>query len=122
MAADDDPHTPDRTAPDPAAGLRMLEGYLYWQAETDRAQQEAERFADLLPWLTTGQREEVVRLYRQQRLDSSRAFVERIARRARRLQREYATRYQQLRIRVLAATFAAAAGLAAADAFLHQSG
>ncbi|MBF9069261.1 hypothetical protein I2501_14640 [Streptacidiphilus sp. NEAU-YB345] len=100
----------------------MLEGYLYWQAETDRAQQEAERFADLLPWLTTGQREEVVRLYRQQRLDSSRAFVERIARRARRLQREYATRYQQLRIRVLAATFAAAAGLAAADAFLHQSG
>ncbi|MEY9844242.1 hypothetical protein [Streptacidiphilus sp. MAP5-3] len=117
MAADD-----TGQAPDTAAGLRMLEGYLYWQAETDRAQQEAERFADLLPWLTAGQREEVVRLHRQERLDSSRAFVERMARRARQLQREYTTRYQHLRIRVVAAWFAVAAGLVAADAFIHPNG
>jgi hypothetical protein len=100
----------------------MLEGYLYWQAETARAQQDAERFADRLPWLTTSQREDVIRLYRQQRLESSRAFIDRVADRARELQREYAARYQHLKIRVVAAAFTAAAGLVAADALLHQSG
>nr|WP_042417039.1 hypothetical protein [Streptacidiphilus anmyonensis] len=100
----------------------MLEGYLYWQAETARAQEEAERFADRLPWLTSGQREDVIRLYREERLVTSRAFLDRIAERVRGLQQEYAARYQQLKIRVVAASFAATAGLVAADALLRQTG
>ncbi|SEL19413.1 hypothetical protein [Streptacidiphilus jiangxiensis] len=127
MAADDDPHTlspgTDTDAdPDAAEGLRMLEGYLYWQAETARAQRDAERFADLLPWLTSGQREDVIRLYRQERLDSSRAFVDRVAHRARQLQREYGDRYRHLKLRLVAAAFTAAAGLVAAEAYLHPIG
>ncbi|WP_042378191.1 hypothetical protein [Streptacidiphilus melanogenes] len=121
MAADDEIQAPDRT-PDSAAGLRMLEGYLYWQAETARAQQDAELFADRLPWLTSGQREDVIRLYREERLATSRAFLDRIAHRVRELQQEYTARYRQLKIRVVAASFAAAAGLVAADALLHQTG
>jgi hypothetical protein len=117
VAADDKPD-----APDSAAGLRMLEGYLYWQAETARAQQDAEQFADRLPWLTTSQRDDVIRLYRQERLETSRAFLDRIAQRVRGLQSEYADRYQYLKIRVLAASVATAAGLVAADALIHPLG
>jgi hypothetical protein len=95
----------------------MLEGYLYWQAETVRAQQDAELFADRLPWLTSGQREDVISLYRQERLASSRAFVDRIADRVRELRQEYTARYRQLKIRVVGA-----GGAGAADALLHRTG
>ena len=109
----------DRTGPvgsaDAAAGLRRLEGYLYWQAETDRAHEDAEAFADRLPWLTTAQREDLVRLYRRERLQTSRAFIERVSDRAEQLQREYSARYEHLRICAIGTTLALAAAFCVAE-------
>lgn len=113
MAGDNTP-----TPADSAAGLRILEGYLYWQAETDRARHDAEEFADKLPWLTTAQREDVVRLYRLERVEASRAYVDRIAGRCQLLQRQYTARYQQLKIRVLGAAVALALCLCVAERLL----
>ncbi|MFJ6216881.1 hypothetical protein ACIQGZ_26655 [Streptomyces sp. NPDC092296] len=100
-----------RDAGDPgrecAAGLRQLDGYLLWHGETARAREQAEAFADRLPWLLGPQREEVVRVYTAERLETSRATIVRIADRTRQLQRQYAARYRALRLRLLALSLAA---------------
>jgi hypothetical protein len=83
-----------------AAGINQLEGYLLWQAETDRARDCARDFSARLPWLTTAQREEVEHAYTQDRLQQSRAYLLRIAGRCRELQREYQQRYDALRRRL----------------------
>ncbi|MCF6523414.1 hypothetical protein [Streptomyces sp. JJ36] len=95
----------DRTrVPDEAVreGIARLEGHLLWQGEVERALTEAAALADRLGVLTAGQREEVRRVYAEQRLADSREFVVRTARRARELRREYQDRYDLLRRRVLA--------------------
>nr|WP_202446789.1 hypothetical protein [Streptomyces sp. SID5468] len=105
-----------------AKGINDVEGYLLWQAEAASAAAGAEVFADRLPWLTSAQREEVVRVYTDDRLELSRAVLERIADRARSLQREYGERYRLLRIRLLGGYLAAAAGAAAVLLALGRPG
>ncbi|MCX2970458.1 MULTISPECIES: hypothetical protein [Streptomyces] len=102
----------DRHAVDAEAGLRELEGYLLWQAEVGRARTRAEAFAARMPWLTTAQREEVVRLYTAEHLRLSRQYLETVAARCHALRGEYTARFAKLRRRVVRrATAACAAGL-----------
>jgi hypothetical protein len=107
--------------PDCARGLNQLEGYLYWQAQTATAGRQAQAFADRLPWLTSGQREEVVRIYTADRLELSRATLDHIAERVRELRSEYAARYHQLKIRVLGLSLLALTALAAVRELLAAS-
>jgi len=86
-----------------AVGINQLEGYLLWQAETDRARDSAREFSARLSWLTTAQRAEVERAYTQDRLEQSKAYLLRIAGRCRELQREYQERYDALRRRLAVA-------------------
>lgn len=84
-----------------ASGIAALEGYLLSQAEISDARREAEAFADRLPWLTTAERSEVVRLYAEDHLDVSRRVLRRITDRCRELRAEYTARYELLRRRLL---------------------
>ncbi|MFH8404153.1 hypothetical protein ACH4FX_05165 [Streptomyces sp. NPDC018019] len=86
---------------DTAAGIARLEGYLLLHAERDRADHEARAFADRLPWLTTAQRDEVVRCYTEQRLTGARRDWERIRARCDQLRGEYAARYEAFRSRLV---------------------
>ncbi|SCK30652.1 hypothetical protein [Streptomyces sp. WMMB 322] len=79
------------------SGLRQIEGYLMAHTYRRTARAEAEAFADLLPWLTEAQYEEVVRIYTADRLDLTRRMLKTIRRRGTELQREYADRYEKLR-------------------------
>ncbi|AXI79048.1 hypothetical protein [Peterkaempfera bronchialis] len=112
--------------PDPrresVRGLHQLEGYLLWQGETATAREQAEAFADRLPWLTGPQREEVVLAYTDDRLEVSRAVICRIADRARELQRQYAARYRTLQVRLLALFLVAVAGSGALLRLLGDTG
>ncbi|SED89156.1 hypothetical protein SAMN05428945_5930 [Streptomyces sp. 2224.1] len=104
-----DRSTPDSRTPDSRtvrAGIADIEGYLLWQAETDRARADAEAFVDALDWPTTAQRQELVRLLALRQLDLSQRAVTRIAGRALQLRREYQQRYDCLKRRVLAAALA----------------
>ncbi|MCQ4079644.1 hypothetical protein NGB36_03270 [Streptomyces sp. RB6PN25] len=83
-----------------AVGINQLEGYLLWQAETDRARDSAREFSASLPWLTIAQREEVEHAYTQDRLEQSKVYLVRIAGRCRELQHEYQQRYDALRRRL----------------------
>jgi hypothetical protein len=84
-----------------ASGIAALEGYLLSQAEIRNARHEAEAFAERLPWLTSAERAELVRLYAEERLDISRRVLRRITERCRELRGEYAARYVRLRRRLL---------------------
>ncbi|MEV0600186.1 hypothetical protein AB0I82_12935 [Streptomyces sp. NPDC050315] len=99
-------HGPDERAAE--AGLGRLEGYLLCWTEAERARNEAAAFADRMPWLTTAQREEVIRQYTDDRLVLTRRYLERVRHRCAQLQEEYATRYRELRHRMLCAAVAAA--------------
>ncbi|MFE3882180.1 hypothetical protein ACFXPQ_04525 [Streptomyces lydicus] len=104
-----DRRTPDRRTPDSRtvrAGIADIEGYLLWQAETDRARADAEAFVDSLDWPTTAQRQELVRLLARRQLELSQRAVTRVAGRALQLRREYQQRYDCLKRRVLAAVLA----------------
>ncbi len=86
---------------DVAGAINQVEGYLLWQAELHKTRTEAEAFADRMPWLTTAQHEEVVRLYADERLTVTKDYLRTIARRCHELREEYTTRYLQLRRRLL---------------------
>lgn len=96
-----------------AAGIARLEGHLMSQAEISAARAEAAAFADRMPWLTTAQREEVVRLYTDQRLDLARSVLRRITDRCHELQAEYTARYRRLRRRLLCLSTALVLGVCA---------
>lgn len=100
-------HHPD--APDPEQGLRHLEGFLVWQAEAKRARSAAQGFADRLPWLTTVQRDEVIRVYAADHLEVSRATVCHLAERSKVMRQEYTDRYSALRARLFGLCLAAVA-------------
>jgi hypothetical protein len=96
------------------AGIAQLEGYLLLERERTTAHQEAEAFAQHLPWLTTVQHEEVVHLYTQHRLAVSQRIWQATAHRARQLRAEYQARYDALRRRLMrrcVALYLAAAAL-----------
>lgn len=95
-------HT-DAASPEEAReGIAKVEGYLLWQAETARARAEAEAVADELGWLTTAQREELVRVLTGSYLDRSRAALAETAERIVQIRSEFQSRYERLRRRALA--------------------
>jgi hypothetical protein len=90
--------------PDPyeiESGIARLEGYLLCQSELGDARAEAEAFAGRLSWLTAAQREEVVRLYTEERVELSRRMLRRIVDRCEELRAEYTARYDELRRRLV---------------------
>ncbi|GAA2483719.1 hypothetical protein GCM10010406_20040 [Streptomyces thermolineatus] len=95
-------------------GINQLEGYLLLEAERSSARHDAEEFADRMPWLGFGEREELVRLYTEERSRLTRQTMRRVSDRAAELRREYGARYRQLRL----ATWCTAASLAPAVAVL----
>ncbi|WP_406446990.1 hypothetical protein OHB14_51100 [Streptomyces sp. NBC_01613] len=92
---------PERQSQEYARGLNELEGYLLAQAEVTDALSCAEAFAAQMPWLTTAQREEVIRLYATDRLQISRATLQRVTDRVLELQCQYSNRYHALQVRLL---------------------
>ena len=101
---------------DVTGGLHRLEGYLLWQAEVATAQRDAAAFTDLLPWLTTGQREEVARAFAQERLRLSRLAVTHVAQRCRDLRSEYEERYRRLKKGLVVLFLGSVLGVAALGA------
>lgn len=84
-----------------AEGLAQLEGYVLLHAEREAAREAAQAFTDRMPWLTHGQRQEVARLYTEDRVILLRHTLEHIAHRCHELRGEYGDRYARLRRRVL---------------------
>ncbi|CAG7606944.1 hypothetical protein [Actinacidiphila bryophytorum] len=84
-------------------GLNQITGYLLWHAEVEQARRQAAVFTSHLPWLTTGQREDVERVYIADRVAASRAMLEQIRDRAVALRGEYSRRYGSLKRRCVAA-------------------
>jgi len=84
-------------------GLRQVEGFLMWHAEVAQAQRDARAFTEKLPWLTTAQREEVERVYVDDRTAASRVMFQRICDRAVELRAEYAGNYVRMKARCVAA-------------------
>jgi hypothetical protein len=74
-----------------------VEGYLLLQAEREQAQREAEALCARLPWLTSGQAENLAHHYTEQRLGLTRQALQATADRAKRLRGEYEARYATLR-------------------------
>jgi hypothetical protein len=103
----------DEHAAEASRGLRRIDGYLYWQAETARADRAAEAFSHRLPWLTGDQREEVESLYSQEHLRITGETVGHIADRCRELRAEYEQRYHRLKLRLAALVLLGAAAAAA---------
>lgn len=108
----------ERLRSEVSRGVTQVEGYLLWQGELAEARRSAKVFADKLPWLTTGQRDEIVRLYTSERVAYSAAAVVRNAERIRIIQSQYVARYRLLKARVLGAALAATALVAAVAALL----
>ncbi|POX38904.1 hypothetical protein C3486_20770 [Streptomyces sp. Ru73] len=104
-------HGPDGPAAE--AGLDRLEGYLLCWAEAERARADAVAFADRLPWLTTAQREEVIRHYTADRVAVTRRYFERVRDRSGELREEYTARYRELRHRLVCGAVAAALSVCA---------
>jgi hypothetical protein len=97
------------------AGLADIEGYLLWSGEIQRAQAEADTFADALDWLTADQREQIVGALTLHHLALARQTVTRTARRAAQLRQEYEDRYALLRRRLLASALLLGATTVFAD-------
>ncbi|MGV9557388.1 hypothetical protein [Streptomyces sp. NPDC003401] len=88
-----------RPAPDGRDGTLAdeAEGYLLARAHHDRAHRDAEDLCAKLPWLTTGQADDLTRHYVRQRTDLTRRMLRDTVRRAAELRREYEDRYAALR-------------------------
>ncbi|MFD3439298.1 hypothetical protein ACFWU3_17515 [Streptomyces sp. NPDC058685] len=93
------------------AGISQVEGYLLAQSRLREAAVSAEMFAGRMPWLTTAQYDEVVRLYAEEHIAVSRKALEAITARAGELRTEYSGRYDALRQRLLCRVVAALIGL-----------
>ncbi|MFC9289287.1 hypothetical protein [Streptomyces sp. NPDC057052] len=86
-------------APDGRDGAlaNEAEGYLLARAHHDQAHREAQELCALLPWLTTGQADDLTRHYVRQRTDLTRRMLRDTVRRAAELRQEYEARYAALR-------------------------
>ncbi|MGW3151643.1 hypothetical protein ACWDG1_44970 [Streptomyces sp. NPDC001177] len=96
-----------------------VEGYLLVRAEREQARREAEALCARLPWLTTGQAEDLTLHYIEQRLGLTRQALQATADRAGRLRGEYETRYRSLRRTLLQRHAATACVLLACTAALN---
>ncbi|OON82615.1 hypothetical protein [Streptomyces tsukubensis] len=99
---------------DSAHGLVQLEGYLLWNSEVEEARRRAGLFCEQLPWLTTAQREDVERVYTDDRLAASKAMLVHVSERATELRGEYSARYEQLKKRCVATAVVGAGALSGA--------
>jgi hypothetical protein len=90
---------PARTSPrtQSPALVQEVEGYLLLQAQLDQAQQEAAALCACLPWLTSGQAEDLTRHYTEQRRQLTRQILQATTQRAAQLRSEYEARYVELR-------------------------
>jgi len=84
-------------------GIRRLEGYLLFASRREEARRGADRLADQLPWLTSGQREDLTRVYVRDRMALYRDVNASLVERAAELRAEYTERYRLLRRRCVAA-------------------
>ncbi|WP_051732452.1 hypothetical protein [Kitasatospora phosalacinea] len=94
---------PGEAAPDAEAGLRRLEGYLYWQTQSRLARQAAKDFTELLPWLTDGQRADVEEHFTRIHTAATRQRLEQFREERDRLRAQYHDRYLRLRNRCVLA-------------------
>ncbi|MFF7216890.1 hypothetical protein ACFZAU_41330 [Streptomyces sp. NPDC008238] len=94
--------------PTAADGIAECEDFLSWHAEISDAQAAARGYADRMPWLTTSQRHEVVRLYVADRVSLVRGMRTRITERNSTLHSEYSRRYDALRSQLLCKVVAVA--------------
>ncbi|WP_228982020.1 hypothetical protein [Streptomyces sp. DH12] len=83
------------------------EGRPLHRAHSREARAQGEVFAGRMPWLSTAQHEEVVRLYAEDRVERSARLWRRTADRRGELREEYAAHYRRLRRRLLCAGAAA---------------
>ncbi|GGL62881.1 hypothetical protein GCM10010129_03150 [Streptomyces fumigatiscleroticus] len=74
-----------------------VEGYLLARTHHDRAVREAAELCARLPWLTTGQAEDLTRHYLRQRTELTRRMLNGTVERAAQLREEYENRYADLR-------------------------
>ncbi|WP_194373255.1 hypothetical protein [Streptomyces alkaliphilus] len=95
---------------DIAGGINQLEGYLLVQSELRTARVEGEALADRMPWLTGERREELIRLYAEERMALTRRTLRAVTERCHELRAEYTARYRQLRRRVVCAALAVVLG------------
>ncbi|WP_394436469.1 hypothetical protein [Streptomyces sp. SGAir0957] len=86
---------------DVESGLQQMEGFLLWSSKVAETRAQAEDFTRRLPWLTTAQREEVERVFTEERLAFHKAALAQIAARAHELRGEYDERYAGLKARCL---------------------
>ncbi|WP_306319521.1 MULTISPECIES: hypothetical protein [unclassified Streptomyces] len=87
------------TEQDVDAGIQQMEGYLLWNSKVTEAHEQAEAFTDRLDWLTGAQREEVQRVFVEERLAFHKAALGQIVARAAELREEYGKRYERLKAR-----------------------
>ncbi|WP_349239359.1 hypothetical protein, partial [Streptomyces sp. CC224B] len=80
-----------------AALAREAEGYLLLESERQQARREAEALCASLPWLTTGQAEDLTHHYTRHRLVLTRQMLRGTVERAAQLRDEYEARYAALR-------------------------
>ncbi|MCM3299473.1 hypothetical protein ACWEPD_18915 [Streptomyces pseudogriseolus] len=84
-------------AHDASAVLAEAEGIVLARSHLAEARREAEALCADLPWLTSGQAEDLTRRYVDRRIDLTRQMLRTTVRRADELRREYETRYTDLR-------------------------
>ncbi|MFD5570625.1 hypothetical protein [Streptomyces cadmiisoli] len=89
--------TSDRPQARAAALASEVEGYLIARAERDDARREADALCARLPWLTTGQAEDLRRHYIDQRLNVTCRILRNAIRRTEHLHQTYEARYASLR-------------------------
>jgi hypothetical protein len=82
--------------------VNQIEGHLLLAATREEGRRAATRLADRIGWLTDTQRADLERHFEAEYLDLARASWQRTTKRGEQLRREYETRYQSLRQRLLA--------------------
>ncbi|MFD6036775.1 hypothetical protein ACFWHF_19915 [Streptomyces griseoincarnatus] len=100
-------------AHDASAVMAEAEGIVMARSHIAEARREAEALCAGLPWLTTGQAEDLTRHYVDRRVDLTRQMLRTTVRRADELRREYEARYAELRGALLRRHVAWASGLLA---------
>ncbi|MGX9875261.1 hypothetical protein ACWIG2_18155 [Streptomyces cellulosae] len=101
------------TAHDASAVMAEAEGIVMARSHLAEARREAEALCADLPWLTTGQAEDLTRHYVARRIDLTRQMLRTTVRRADELRHEYETRYVELRGALLRRHVAWASGVLA---------
>lgn len=95
-----------------ADGIRRMESLLVFHAELHQARTGAHAFTEQMPWLTTGQREEIAQLYTEQHLELSKKVMRALVAHITELRSKYTARYETLKRRVCCTTIVVLTALA----------